>query len=236
MKAVLVTRPAAARDPLVAELESRGFRVIAVPTVTVRPVDVDWPPLDRFDWIVLTSATGVEALPSTPTGPRWAAVGEATAKALRARGVEADLVPAESNGASLGEALPDPKGARVLLVRASLADPDLPSTLRKRGAEVAEVTAYQTIEGPGESRDELRRALSEPDLSAVVFASGSAVRGFLKLSGTTRLPAVTIGTRTGAVAREAGFTVAAVASKPDVQGLADAVERAMTQVGEKCVN
>ena len=201
--------------------------MIAVPTVLARPVEVDWPALDRFDWIVVTSAAGVEALPSTPPGPRWAAVGQSTAKALRTRGVEADLIPTQSSGAALGETLPDPEGARVLLVRASLADPDLPATLRKRGAEVAEVTAYLTIEGPDESRDELRRALSEPGLAAVIFASGSAVRGFVKLGGTTELPAITIGPRTSAVARVTGFSVAAEAAMPDVQDLADAVERAI---------
>ncbi len=201
--------------------------MIAVPTVLTRPVEVDWPALDRFDWIVLTSAAGVEALPSAPSGPRWAAVGQSTAKALRRRGVEADLIPAESSGAALGEALPDPEGSRVLLVRASLADPDLPATLRQRGAEVAEVTAYLTVEGPDESRDELRRALAEPGLAAVIFASGSAVRGFVKLGGTTDLPAITIGPRTSAVARETGFSVAAEAAAPDVHELADAVERAI---------
>ena len=227
MKAVLVTRPGGAGDPLVAELESRGYRVVAVPTVLTRLLEVAWPALDGFDWIVLTSAAGVEALPSTPSGPRWAAVGKATANALRARGVKADLIPAEPNGAALGRSLPDPKGARVLLVRASLADPDLPATLRNRGAEVTEVTAYRTLEGPDESRDELRRAMSEPDLSAVVFASGSAVRGFVKLGGTADLPAITVGPSTSAVARKAGFAVAAEALIPGVHHLADAVERAI---------
>jgi uroporphyrinogen-III synthase len=201
--------------------------VVAVPTVLVRRLDVDWPALDRFDWIVLTSAAGAEALPSTPSGPRWAAVGQATAKALRAKGVEADLVPAESSGAALGEALPAPEGARVLLVRASLADSDLPAKLKERGAEVVEVTVYQTMEGPVESLGDLQRALSEPELSAVMFASGSAVRGFVKLGGATKLPAITIGPRTSAVARAAGFNVVAEAKTPGVRDLADAVERAI---------
>ena len=112
-------------------------------------------------------------------------------------------------------------------MRASLADPDLPATLRKRGAEVAEVTAYLTVEGPDESRDELSRALAEPGLAAVIFASGSAVRGFVKLGGTTDLPAITLGPRTSAVARETGFSVSAEAAVPDVHALADAVERAI---------
>ena len=226
MRTVLVTRPAGAGDPLVGELESRGYSVIAVPTVMTRPLDVEWPALNGFDWIVLTSAAGVEALPSAPRGPRWAAVGQSTATALRARGVEVDVLPAEANGAALAQALPDPAGARVLLVRASLADPDLPSGLRNRGAQVDEVTAYETVEGPEESRVELDRALAESGLGVVVFASGSAVRGFVKLGGATKVPAITIGPRTTAAARQAGFNVVAEAATPSVRQLADAVERA----------
>lgn len=228
MTAILLTRPRGAADPVAAELESRGYRVIAVPTVITRPVSVDWPDLSDFDWIVVTSAAGVEALPGTPPGPRWAAVGTATAGALRARGVVADLVPAESHGAALGAAIPGPIDAnRILLVRASLADPDLPTVLRRRGARVEEVTAYETVEGPDDSRMALDRALAEADLAAVVFASGSAVRGFLKLGGSSQLRAITIGPRTTAVANQAGLKVVAEASAPGVQELASAVERAI---------
>lgn len=222
-----MTRPAGVADSLVAELESRGYHVVAVPTVATRPLRVDWPALESFEWIVVTSAAGVAALPDTPSGPHWAAVGQATAEALRARGVEADFVPVESNGRALGEALPDPSGARILLVRASGADPDLPSALRRRGAEVTEVTAYETVEGPDQSRGELQHAVADRGLAAVVFASASAVRGFLNLGGTTALPAITIGPRTGIVARELGFTVAAEAAGPSVRQLAEATERAI---------
>lgn len=227
MRTVIVTRPAGGEDPIVAELRSRGHRVIAVPTVQTRPLAVDWPQLARFDWIVVTSAAGVAALPAVPAGPRWAAVGASTAKALRAKGIEAELVPAEASGAAIAEALPDAAGARVLLVRASLADQDLPLALRARGALVEEVTAYETVEGPEESREALGEAMSDPNLAGVVFASGSAVRGFVKLGGPATLPAITIGPRTSAVARAQGFTVAAEAKRPDVEQLADAVERAI---------
>ena len=227
MTAILVTRPAGAGDPLVAELQRRGYRVAAVPTVVVRATAVEWPELNHFDWIVMTSPAGVRALPEIVTGPRWAAVGESTAAALRARGADVDLVPAEASGAGLAAALPDAEGARVLLVRASLADPDLPAGLLDRGAVVEEITAYETVEGPIESAQELRTALDQRDIAAVVFASGSAVRGFLKLGGATSLPAVTIGPRTTAVARDAGFTVITQAAGPNVHQLASAVERAI---------
>lgn len=230
MTAVLVTRPAGAGDPLVAELESRGYRVSAVPTVLTRAVPVEWPDLARYDWVVVTSAAGVASLPAALEGPHWAAVGESTASALRARGVNVDIVPAEANGAALAEALPDPAGARVLLVRASLADPDLPARLRERGALVEEITAYETVEGPAESAEELRQALRQPDIAAVVFASGSAVRGFMKLGGPTSLPAITIGPRTSAVARDSGFKVVAEAEGTSVQHLAAAVTEAVPTV------
>lgn len=224
---ILVTRPSGASDQLVAGLQARGYTISAVPTVTTRALSVDWPDLSAFDWVVVTSATGVDALPAMPAGPRWAAVGAATAGALRARGVEADLVPQEANGASLASALPDPAGRRVLVVRASAAEPSLPAGLRERGALVTEVTAYETVEGPADSAAPLRQALSRPDLAAVVFASGSAVRGFIKLGGGNRLPAVTIGPRTTSAARAAGFTVVAEAATPDIEQLAAAVERAI---------
>ena len=86
MTTVLVTRPAGAADPLVTELEARGYRVSAVPTVVTRSLTVSWPDLAAFDWVVVTSAAGVEALPAIASGPLLAAVGESTAAALRARG------------------------------------------------------------------------------------------------------------------------------------------------------
>jgi porphobilinogen synthase len=144
--------------------------------------------------------------------------------------VKVDLVPAEANGAALAEALPNSSGARVLLVRASLADPDLPAGLRKRGALVDEVVAYETVEGPAESAEDLRQALRQPDIAAVVFASGSAVRGFMKLGGPTSLPAITIGPRTSAVARDAGFQVVAEAEAAGVEQLAAAVTRAIPNI------
>jgi uroporphyrinogen-III synthase len=230
---VLVTRPAGAADPLVVELESRGYKVTAVPTVGTRVLAVEWPDLKRLDWIVVTSAVGADAMPGIPPGPRLAAVGESTALALRARGAKTVFVPTEANGAALAEEMPDPAGARVLLVRASLADPDLPAALRKRGAHVEEITAYETVEGPAESGADLRRALEQPDLGGVVFASGSAVRGFVKLGGPTSLPAVTIGPRTSAVARDAGFTVAAEARDASVAHLAEAVVRVIPAAAER---
>jgi uroporphyrinogen-III synthase len=225
--AILVTRPGGSEDPLAVVLAERGYRVHAVPTVGTEAVEIGAESLAGFDWIVVTSAAGVAALPSLPEASRWAAVGEATATALETRGVHADVVPRVSNAAAIAAAIPDPEGRRVLLARADAAAEDLPRLLRERGAEVVELTVYRTVEAPAGSAAALARALADDDLAAIVFASGSAVRGFLGLGGTPVLPAITIGPRTTAVAQELGFAVAGEATKQTTLGLADAVARAI---------
>jgi uroporphyrinogen III methyltransferase / synthase len=227
MIAVLVTRPGGESDPLVQALRRRGYRVHAVPTVQTEVVELDSRSLVSFDWVVFTSARGVNAVDDLPFGPRFAAVGPETANALRARGIEPAHVPAIAAGSDLGETLPDVEGKRVALVRASAADTDLPDILRRRGAIVEEVTAYRTVEGPAASAHSLRTALADPDLRAAVFASGSAVRGFIGLGGTTKVPAITIGAQTTGRARDLGFRVIAQAETQSVAGLADAVARAL---------
>jgi uroporphyrinogen III methyltransferase/synthase len=227
MIAVLVTRPGGELDPLVRALRQRGYRVHAVPTVQTEAEELDSRSLASFDWVVFTSARGVDAVDELPFGSRFAAVGPETAKALRARGVEPAHVPVATDGADLGKSLPDIEGKRVALVRASAAGTDLPDILRRRGATVEEVTAYRTVEAPAGSARPLRKALADPDLRAAVFASGSAIRGFIGLGGTTHLPAITIGARTTARARELGFRVIAEADTQSVAGLVDAVSRAL---------
>jgi uroporphyrinogen III methyltransferase/synthase len=227
MIAILVTRPGGESDPLVHALRRRGYRVHAVATVQTEPMDFNAGSLASCDWIVLTSVRGVKALAELPPGPRFAAVGSETARALRARGITPSHLPGRADGADLGDTLPDVKGKRIALVRASAASTDLPDRLRRRGATVEEVTAYRTVEGPRASAEKLRDALADPELAAVLFASGSAVRGFLDLGGSSRLPAITIGPRTTNSARELGFVVIAEADAQSVSGLADAVVRAL---------
>ncbi len=229
MTAVLVTRPEGEADPLVGALRRAGCDVVAVPTVATQPLAVDASVLSGFDWIVVTSARGAESFREMPVGPRFAAVGEQTAAALRSRGADVAFVPPRSNGASLGETLPDVAGRRVALVRASAADAGLPRELRRRGAIVEEITGYTTVEAPAASGPALRAALQAHVIGAVVFASGSAARGYVSLGGPTTVPAITIGPRTTAVANELGFEVAAEAEATTVDGLVRAVVRTLSK-------
>jgi uroporphyrinogen-III synthase len=223
MTTILVTRPDGAADPLVRALAAAGYSVHAVPTVITQPVEFGRPDLSTYDWVVVTSGAGVEALSDLSPAPRWAAVGQVTARALRARGIEPALVPDETNGLALANSLPDVQGKHVLLVRASAAASDLPERLRERGAAVDELDVYVTVEGPASATEPLRMALADPDLAAIVFASGSAVRGYIALGGTAAWPAITIGPRTTTVARDHGFHVIAEAETQSVDALVAAV-------------
>ncbi len=253
--AVLVTRPAGGDDPLVARLAAAGIRVHAVPTVTTRPVppggDLDRAAADlpAADWVVLTSAAAFHALsdavvrvgvcwPRPGSRPRFAAVGRATASALARAGLDAAVTSSDGTGLGMLSALESTEslaGRRIVLPRASAADERLPWALRERGADVREVVAYETVEAPGESRDPLLAALADPDLRAVVVASGSAVRGLvglLDLPGSPAdhavarlgtLPFVSIGPSTSDEVRRLGLELGAEAATPSVDALADAV-------------
>jgi uroporphyrinogen-III synthase len=234
--AVLCTRPDGEEDPLVARLRQLGLRVFAVPTVATEPLAFEPPDLAAYDWVVVTSAAGVRYLLDrvevAPARVRWAAVGARTALALSERGVAVSAVPEVSRGVAIAGAIaalqPLP-GLRVLLARAGAAAPDLPRELRAAGALVDALRVYGTVEGPEASRASLNLALADPDLVAVVFASGSAVRGLRRLAvgGVTSLPAVTIGPATSEVAQREGFEVAAEAQRPSVEGLVAAVRVAL---------
>jgi uroporphyrinogen-III synthase len=110
--------------------------------------------------------------------------------------------------------------------------------LQARGAWVKSVIAYRTIEAPTESRSALREALDAGPIDAVVFTSGSTVRGLAALAGTASpevidMGAVCIGAPTAFAARNAGFRVLAVPEHPSDADVAEVTARLMrSQVTE----
>ena len=199
-------------------LAAVGAFPIAVPTIAIRPADPA--PLDaalgrEWDWIVVTSANGARAVLARdaarggPSAARWAAVGPRTAAALRAGGIEPTVVPPEATGAAIAGAMGPVEGRRVLLARARVAAADLPAALERAGAIVEEVAAYETEIGPEASRAPLAEAL-RVGIDAVVFTSGSTVRGLQRLAGDPASAVggaivVAIGPTTAAAARAAGL-------------------------------
>ena len=247
---VLVGRARHQAGALSAELRKQGADVLEIPFIEIRkprsfkPLDSALRNLATYDWLILTSANGVEALwdrlaklrATTPSaagsGLRVAAIGPATKKAIERRGLHVDIVPreyvAESVVRSLRTSVTD---KRVLLVRAKVARDVIPRELRSAGAHVDVIEAYQTIV-PRSSRKRLQAALRNPKKrpQVVTFTSSSTVKNFVELLGSRKpkLDGVlmsSIGPVTSATLREHGLTVDIAAKEFTIPGLVAAIVR-----------
>lgn len=242
---VIVTRSLDQRAALMLALVDRGLAPLSVPAIAIElggvALIVAMRRLATFDWVVATSVNAVRALQlaaheasvrltSEPGGsqPRWAAVGSATARALRSAGIGNPVRPGRASGAAIADTLPFEPGDHILVPQSDIAEPGLAEGLTGRGAVVEAITAYRTIEAPPDSLAMLRTALPEAP-RAVVLTSGSTARGLLELGeGLGRLeavraiPAICIGPGTSAEARRLGYRVVAEAPMQGVKAIADA--------------
>jgi uroporphyrinogen III methyltransferase / synthase len=246
---IAVTRPRAQAPPLLERLEAAGASVLAVPTIAIEPPE-SWAPLDAaleqladYRWAVFTSANGVAmvrrrvtergaaAFPA-PAGLRIAAIGPATAEALRAWGLGADLVPEEYVAEGLAARLREliGPGDRVLLPRAAETRDVLVRELEAVGARVDEVAAYRTR--PAAEAGELRAALAAGRVDMVTFTSSSTVRHFAALFAPGELRALMagveiacIGPVTAATATDLGLRPHIVADEYTIPALAGAIVR-----------
>jgi uroporphyrinogen III methyltransferase/synthase len=248
---VFVPRPAARNLALSAALREAGAVCLEVPAVRIAPPDDDAPlraAMSRliaggYAWIVLASANGVDAVSRALrdaradaralAGTRVAAVGRVTADALSSIGIAADLVPGEYTAAELARELGSPaarsrgRARRVLLPRPAEAPDDLPRALARAGWRPDAVVAYQTVE----DKTFLDRGRAELDegVDAILFTSGSSVRGFVRLWGTPSPPALVccIGPSTAAAAGEEGIAVDVVSDEHTSEGLVHALIEAV---------
>ena len=246
-KTVVVTRARDQSAGINSQLAALGAEVVELPLIRVQP-RLDAPEvremvtaLHTYALVVLTSANGVarlfEAIFRHGRDARAlaqatvAAVGPATAQALRDRGIEADLVAERAVAEGLADALEkvDVAGRPVLLAGAAGMRPVLAERLGARGAEVDSVVLYETV--PEEVDPEALAAAREADYLTV--ASASAARKLARALGAA--PAgdegapsgaggvagrlISIGPIASAAAHKAGLTVHAEADPHTIEGL-----------------
>lgn len=273
---VLVGRARHQAGALSAELRKRGAEVLEIPFIKIqeprsfRPLDSALQSLHSYDWLILTSVNGVEAmwdrlkqldiapavrgrqnlegykLSPGSTGRkkvravgsghlRIAAIGPATKRAIEQRGVDVDVMPKEYVAESVVRSLKNKvKGKRVLLVRARVARDVIPRELRKAGAHVDVVEAYETVV-PQSSQRRLQSALTNPERrpNVVTFTSSSTVKNFMTLLGRrpkslAGIQMASIGPVTSETLRELGLKVDIVAREFTIPGLIDAIVNAIT--------
>lgn len=253
-KRVLVTRPRAQAADLCDKLLALGMQPILFPTIEIVPpeegaaLDEAAAQVGRFDWIIFTSVNGVHAFMerlraagkemSAFDGVRVAAIGPATAQALTMYGVQPQVIPDEYVAERIPDGLGDVQGQHILLPRAKIAREALAVELRRRGAVVHEVAAYDTRAARPSPQDwaELRRGVD-----VVTFTSSSTVRELLGLLADE--PDVSlggasvacIGPITAQTAREFGLRVDVVARVYTMSGLVQAIVEYLKRQAEEAV-
>ena len=246
---VLVPRAKSQAGVMNARLSQHGAIPQSVPTISLEPprnpaqMDraIKGIVEGRYQWILFTSVNAVDAVWSkfeelgldarSFAGVHLGAVGQKTADALIARGMQPELVPhrTKQNAAGLAEAFPeyvediDPV-SRVLLPRADLGSDVLVDGLQEKGWEVDDVVAYRTVRAappPPETRDMIKTG----GFDAVCFTSPSTVKNLVGIAGKphSRTIIACIGPVTEAEAREQGLRVDVVPEVADIPNLVDAL-------------
>lgn len=229
-------------DAYLAAFEAAGATALPLPLLEItapadaRALSRAAAELPLYDWIAVTSAHAVRSLVDSaagaiPRGIRVAAVGEATARALREHDIEPELVARQSDASGLVDELaPFVSRRRILLPQAADAAPTLAEGLRQAGADVVAVEAYAKRIPPAAFEDALGLFEGRP-LGWVTFTSPSTFHNFTTVLGSTwstrqgELLAAVIGPVTGAALRRAGIEPACQAAQPNARSLVEAVVR-----------
>jgi uroporphyrinogen III methyltransferase/synthase len=193
---ILVTRAAGQTEEFTEILEGYGAETVSAPAIKIVPPR-DYKPLDgairklfAYDWALFTSVNGVryffERLYKKGydvrelKGVKICAIGPATEKAVRERGLKVDLIPKEHRAEGVIEALgrKNIRNKRFLLPRAEVAREVLPEEIKKLGGKIDVVPVYRTVKPLKEAKD-LARILSTVDIAT--FTSSSTVENFIGL-------------------------------------------------------
>ena len=243
---IVVTRARPQISGLTAAFERLGADVIEMPTIRIEapedpgPLQRSVTELDAFDWIIFTSANGVDAffsalerarLDSRALGSlKLCTIGPATAERLNCFGLQSDLQPEKFISTEIVNELAsqeDPSGMRILCPRADIAPPAMVDALTARGALVREVTAYRTVPD-GSGAEEVAALLAKNEIDWITFTSSSTVKNFFDVmkSETPRLDEVglvSIGPATSTTLGQFGFIPTVEAEPYTIEGLVDAI-------------
>ncbi|HZI59536.1 MAG TPA: uroporphyrinogen-III synthase [Pyrinomonadaceae bacterium] len=251
-RTVVVTRAASQAGAFIAALESYGATVISCPTIDIAEPD-SYERLDEaidhlygYDWLIFTSANGVEyflrRLQTRGVGVeeldelKVCAIGDATADKLRDAHVHLDLLPSQAKAEGVFAALSEFAGGaeqlhglNILIPRAAAGRDYLPKSLEEAGARVDVVTAYRTVLPENLDRGRLSAMLTG-SADCIAFMSSSSVKNLALLFDThdlgEKLEGLTIaciGDVTAATAADHGLHVDIQPQETTAAALANAI-------------
>jgi uroporphyrinogen III methyltransferase/synthase len=248
-KRVLVTRTKEQAKAFSELLIDYGAQPVEIPAINITDPD-SFGNIDRafirmengpgYDWVIFTSANGVKffikrmkALKKDIrilAGAKIAAIGPATAKAVKKLLVNIDLMPKEfvaegliSEFESIGVS-----GKSFLIPRALVARDVLPDTLREMGGEVDVAEVYKTVLDT-EAGDRLRQMILDKEIDIATFTSPSTVTNFIKQAGAdykelaSGIKIAAIGPVTADAIKDSGLDVDIMAKEYTIPGLVEAI-------------
>lgn len=243
-KRVVVTRAEAQADSLANALADQGAIPLLIPTIRIKALpdltalDRALQQLDQYRWLLFTSVNGVAivaerlaalAVPAAAWATvQVAAVGRATADALRTHGIVPTFVPEQYVAEAIVGGLGDVTGQHILLPQAAIARETLTEQLTARGAIVDAIAIYETLAA---DLDGAALAALGQGVDILSFTSSSTVRNFMAaLTAATgasptfdQAAVACIGPVTADTARELGLHVDIVATDHTIPGLVDAM-------------
>jgi uroporphyrinogen III methyltransferase / synthase len=238
---ILVTRPLNQADDLARPLAELGADVLLQPAIEISPLKDTTPCdralelLDRFDWLVFSSANGVryflDLLPKIGRDLRSlgkikiAAIGPGTADELANYYLRADIMPDEFRAESLAKSLAGgAAGKRFLLVRASRGREVLGDELTKAGAAVEQVVAYDSVDVQQPNAD-IAKKLAAGEIHWTTVTSSAIARSLARLFGSAlqKTKLVSISPITSGTLRELGLEPAAEATEYTMNGVVAAI-------------
>ena len=242
---IVVTRSKSDNQLLSEKLRQLGAVTVELPTIAIVPpentdhLDESIRTLSKYDWLIFTSVHGVEFFSKRMTAlaepidslheVKVAAIGPATAAALRRLGREPDYVPPEFLSERIAIGLGKVSGIRILLPRADIASTRLPELLRRNGASVEEIVAYRTVIPDDLSFDRVQSILQQ-HVDVITFTSPSTVQNLAYVTGPKRVGSLLngvkvacIGPVTAEAARALGVRVDIVAPNHTIENLVEAI-------------
>ncbi len=232
---VVVTRTREQASELAHQLTELGADVLEIPTIKIvaprrqELIAEMIAGLGSYQWMVFTSPNGVTSffdyffkafddLRSIGC-VRIAAVGPATAAKLKEFHLSVDAMPDKYVAKDISKAIAakdDLENLRVLLLRAEVANLELPKLLEDEGAIVDDVAVYQTVPETEDVTGAAARLLAE-GADWLTFASSSAVENFHARFNLPELLKQFPALKTASIGPETTKALVALGLKPTVE-------------------
>lgn len=244
-KNIMVTRSRTQSSSIVEKIMDLGGNPIEIPTIKIEKIENNTEleneikNIKDYTYLVLTSKNGVEIFfdkleemnldARSLANLKICAIGSATAKEIKSRGINPDIVPKKFVAESLFDELKDKlrKEDKILIPRAKNARDYLIDKLSEI-CTVKEVHTYESVIDTSK-REEILDILDNEQLDYITFASSSTVRNFVEIIGKDNLDkienskVISIGPITSATANELNIEIYKEAQNATIDKIVEAI-------------